>query len=240
MTKFRSLVARARSLVRRAHGRSYEVPDGRYDPSTYWERRSRELIETYDRPETWSRRGWLREGADEETVPSLLGQHECRSVLVIGAGSGRQYGFLRNFRVSGFDISPTLLSECRKRYPTVPTVIGQVIGCERLFDKHDAVLSSGVLMSVPPREIEDAINSVKASAIRLVVIREYTALESGSSYRWARDYVQLMNPWRVVYREVTDERDGQRAELIAFAPSGADDGAACDQLLLPRDEARSL
>ena len=95
-------------------------------------------------------------------------------------------------------------------------------------------------MSVPPREIGDAINSVKASAIRLVVIREYTALESGSSYRWARDYVQLMNPWRVVYREVTDQRDGQRAELIAFAPSGADDGAACDQLLLPRDEARSL
>jgi hypothetical protein len=228
MTKTRSLLRRVRRsaagiVMFRAVQRPWRrIPGWPYDPGAYWEGRSCELIETYDHPETWPGRGWLRAGAEEETVPTLLGQHDCHSVLVIGAGSGRQYGFLGDVRVSGFDISPTLVEECRKRYPAVPTVIGQVVGCERLFGSHDAVFSSAVLGHVPPRQIKEAISSVKASATRLVVIREYTALSLPPFYEWVHDYERLMDPWQIVHREVTDDQEAGRAELIAFAPPGAD------------------
>lgn len=203
-------------LITGTWSRLRRVREGLYDPRSYWERRSSELIETYDQPATWPARKWLRDGAEEEAVPRLLRQHACHSVLVIGAGSGRQYGFLGDFRLSGFDISPTLVEECRKRYPEVPTVVGEVVGCERLFGKHDAVFSSAVLAHVPIPQIDGAIDSVKACAERLVIIREYTALSSAYSHQWAHDYERLMAPWRMAHREVTDERDGARAELMAF------------------------
>jgi hypothetical protein len=81
------------------------------------------------------------------------------------------------------------------------------------------VLSSAVLLHVPPDQITAAADSLKAAARKLVVLREYTMPFSGS-YLWGRDYGPLMAPWQVVYRETTDERDGRTAaELIAYAPT---------------------
>src|SRR5207248_10856425 len=94
-----------------------------YDPKTYWENRARDLIDTYDRPETWPQRGWMCAGVEEEAVPRLLVNAGCTTVLIPGAGSGRQYRFLLDagFLPRGFDISTQLVEECRARFPEVRT-----------------------------------------------------------------------------------------------------------------------
>jgi SAM-dependent methyltransferase len=187
-----------------------------YVPAEYWEGRAADLIQTYDHPETWPERGWVREGAEDETVPRILTETGCRSVLVVGAGTGRQYGYLEGFDAYGFDISPTLVAEASSRYPNVSTVVGSVIGCERLFGQKDAVVSSAVLGHIPPASIVQAVQSVKASAAKTIIVREYTAIGRRSKYQFAHDYVRLMEPWRVIHRETTDRYDGFEAELIAF------------------------
>src|SRR5690348_7611258 len=106
--------------VFRAHlGALHERVRGQaeYATDTYWEGRSRDLIEGYDHPETWDKRGWMRGGIEEQVVPELLHGEGVRSVLVPGAGSGRQYEFLlaAGFEPRGFDISPTLVQTCEER-----------------------------------------------------------------------------------------------------------------------------
>jgi len=188
-----------------------------YRPASFWEGRSRDLIDTYDHPETWAARGWLRADAEDTVVPELLRQYDCRRVLVPGAGSGRQYDYLDGFRVTGFDISPTLVDECLSRYPTIPTMQAEVVGCER-FGTFDAVVTSAVLAHVPPAEIEQAVASVQAAATKLIVLREYTRVGTEAEYQVAHDYDSLFAGWRSVHRETTDDRDGFFAELIAYVP----------------------
>src|SRR5215471_12682883 len=188
-----------------------------YRPAAFWEGRSRDLIDTYDHPETWPTRGWLRADAEDVTVPALLRLYGCSTVLVPGAGSGRQYDYLEGFEVTGFDISKTLVAECRRRYPAIPTERAEVVGCER-FGTFDAVVTSAVLAHVPPAEIEQAVASVQAAATKLIVIREYTQVGAEADYQTAHDYGTLFAGWRTMHRETTDDRDGFFAELIAYVP----------------------
>ena len=204
------------TFAKRVMGRLPRLGRRTYCPAEYWEGRAADLIETYDHPETWPELGWLREGAEDETVPRILRETGCRTVLVLGAGSGRQYGYLADFDACGFDISPTLVAEATRRHPNVRTVVGTVVGCERLFGQRDAVVSSSVLGHIPPRSIERTMRSVQASAKKTVIVREYTTIGRRSRYQFAHDYVRLMEPWRVIHRETTDDRDGFEAELIAF------------------------
>jgi SAM-dependent methyltransferase len=197
-----------------------------YRPQRYWEGRSAELIDTYDHPETWSERGWLRAGAEDSIVPELLHRYDCRRVLVPGAGTGRQYSYLSDFEVVGFDISPTLVSESCRRYPHVTTLVGEVTACDRVPGPFDAVVTSAVLAHVHPRSIRAAIQSIQDTARKLLIVREYTRLGSPAPYQFAHDYERLMRGWPVVHRETTDDRDGFVAELIAFeAPQAIVHGA---------------
>ncbi len=192
-----------------------------YQPAKYWEGRATELIDTYDHPESWPARNWLRAGAEDETVPRLLRDYRCRSVLVVGVGSGRQYGYLADFDAKGFDISPTLAAESRRRFPERETSVADVADCEA-FGPVDAVLSSAVLGHVKPRDVLGVVRAVARTARCLIVVREYTWLREPLPYMWAHDYPSLLADWRVVYRDVTDERGDGRAELIAFRKTAAD------------------
>ena len=187
----------------------------RYEPTAYWEDRAAGLIDTYDHPETWAARNWLRAGAEDEAVPRLLRRYNCRSVLVVGVGSGRQYGYLSDFDAKGFDISPTLAAEARLRFPHIETSVADVAECET-FGPVDAVVSSAVLGHVKPRDVEAVARAVARTARKLIVIREYTWLRQPLPYMWAHKYESLLASWQIVYREVTDAREDGRAELIAF------------------------
>jgi SAM-dependent methyltransferase len=182
----------------------------------YWDARAKDLIAAYDQPETWSARKWLRVGAEDDIVPRLLREHGCQTVLVPGAGSGRQYAYLAGFAVTGFDISKRLVRECRRRHPAARTVHGNVIGCQSL-GVFDATVSSAVLAHIPATEIAAAVRSIQMATRKLVIVREYTWLRDSHPHQQEHNYVTLFDGWTVVHRDVTDDRTDGRAELIAFA-----------------------
>jgi SAM-dependent methyltransferase len=200
------LRAVARRLVRRTPG--YD------DPARYWDARARDLRRTYDRPETWVRRGWMRAGVEEAIVPDLLRRAGVNSVLVIGVGSGRQYAYLDGFELSGIDISPKLVRVCRRRYPEVDTLVGDVTELEH--PPVDAVLSGAVLQHVRPAEIERTVERICATASKLIVLRECTWLAAPRAYQFVHDYRTLFAACTLVHAEVTDEFADVVVELLAF------------------------
>lgn len=212
-------VQRVRAAVKRLLGR---LPvQGRRVRARYWEHRAQDLIETYDAPETWPSRRWLRSGAEEERVPALLKDFHARTVVVIGCGSGRQFAFLapHGFALSGFDVSLTMIETCRERFPDVPTHVGDVVGAEKRLPAVDAVVSSAVLAHVPPWDIDAATASLKAMTKRVMILREKTRLDERSDYQWAHNYDRLLRDWICVFRETTDVSDTHTAELMAWVPT---------------------
>jgi len=189
-----------------------------YEPDAYWEARATELVEVYDHPETWADRGWMSGGVEDETVPRLVVAAGGETVLVPGAGSGRQYGYLlaHGLQPSGFDISPSLVATCNERFPMVPTHVGSVIDAGDHATPADAVVTSGVLQHVRTDDIGQAVRSLQRLARRLIVARELTELATPSPYQFVHDYDALFAGWREVHREITDRRDGVTVELIAW------------------------
>lgn len=210
-----SKIATVRAMLRRRRRADYRADE-------YWEARADDLIETYDRPDTWDSKGWMRAGVEERIVPRLLTDLGARSVLVIGAGSGRQYEFLSplDAEVRGFDIAPTLVNACRERHPEIETVVDTVVGADERHQPADVVLCTAVLQHVPPAEIEAAAASVQRLAQRAVIIRELTSLSSRSDYAWAHDYPSLFAGWTEVHREATDRHERYEVDLAAFQPVG--------------------
>ncbi len=205
-----------RDLGRRLR-RRISRPRG-YEPAAYWEERAAELVDIYDHPESWAERGWMRGDAEEAVVPALLGEAGVHTVLVPGAGSGRQYAYLAEagFEARGFDISPSLAKVCRARFPGIPTHVGSVVDADLHEEAADAVISSAVLQHVPPAEIARATAALQTLARRLIVVRELTLLDATSTYQFAHDYAALFAGWTELYRETTDERPLVRVELIAW------------------------
>jgi SAM-dependent methyltransferase len=157
-------------------------------------------------------------GVEEEVVPQLLRQHGIGSVLVVGAGTGRQYGFLDGLGmdVRGFDLAPTLVAAARERHPAIDTVVDDLIGAETRHAPADAVLSTAVLQHVAPEQIHDAARAVIGLARRMIVLREVSWLAAVSPYQWAHDYEALFGEWTVAYRAVTDDNERARVELRAL------------------------
>jgi trans-aconitate methyltransferase len=152
-------------------------------------------------------------GIEEELVPRVLHEHGVRSVLVPGAGSGRQYGYLGGFSVRGFDLSPTLAAAARERYPNVETAVSDLVDAELVHPPADAVVTTALLQHIPPDRIEAAVASLCALAEKLVVIRETTWLARRSSYQFAHDYDSLFRGWKLLESVVTDENAICRVEL---------------------------
>ena len=208
---------RSAAAFKRRLGHRATINPETYDPARYWDSRAEELIEIYDHPEDWASLKWMRSGVEEELVPSLLAQRGSRSAFVIGAGSGRQYQYLLPVveTLIGIDISPRLVAECRRRYPTVETEVCSIVGAGDRPRSVDAVVSSAVLQHVPADQIAATVSSVKALARDLVVLRELT-LAAPAAYQWAHSHREMFDEWSLIREMVTDERPGVRVELLAF------------------------
>jgi hypothetical protein len=76
-----------------------------------------------------------------------------------------------------------------------------------------------VLQHVAPTEIKAAVDELKSLARRLVILREATFLRDESHYQWAHDYCRLLSDWTLEQREITDETESFRTELLVFAPT---------------------
>jgi SAM-dependent methyltransferase len=190
-----------------------------YDPDRYWEARASELIATYDDPASWHLRSWnIAKSPEQELIPRLVAAHDITSVLVVGAGSGRQYAYLEplGIDIRGFDLSPTLVRECTTRYPTITTVEDSVVGCDTRQSPADLVLSVTVLQHVPPADISAALESLRRLASKLLVVLEFTEFDSQHAYIFAHDYPALMGDWPLVERVLVAESDGERTECFVW------------------------
>src|SRR5919201_4635856 len=148
-------MARLMDIVRALRTPRVRAP---LDPAAYWEMRAPDLVHGYDHPETWAERGWMASGVEEELVPRLLRDRNVASVIVVGAGTGRQYGFLSDLGISvrGFDISPSVVQAARERHPRIETLVDDLLGAEQRHAPADAVLATAVLQHVAPDRIQDA------------------------------------------------------------------------------------
>jgi SAM-dependent methyltransferase len=189
----------------------------KFDPASYWESRAPDLIHGYDHPETWEERNWLSAGQEEVVVPRLLHERSISSVPVVGAGTGRQYDFLKDFEVRGFDLSQKLVDVARSRHPEIDTAVDDLMGAEERQEPADAVLVTAVLQHVPPKRIADAIRSLTALARRLIILREAVRLAASSSYQSAHDYDLLFPQWDLLEALVAGETDQFRTELRALS-----------------------
>jgi protein-L-isoaspartate O-methyltransferase len=210
--------ANALDGMRRVLAQRHALP-GRYRPERYWEARAAELVHRYDGgPELWERIGWLRDGIEERLAVAWLQELSCSSVLVCGAGSGRQYRYLIDggFSIEGFDIAPSLVAECNRRFAGIRTTRASIAEAGVHHEPHDAVLSTAVLQHVPPDQIADALSALGRLARKAIVIRETTVLPHESTYQWAHDYRAELAEWDEFRRETTDERDGRKVEMIGF------------------------
>jgi SAM-dependent methyltransferase len=151
-------------------------------------------------------------------VPHLLECAGASSAFVVGVGSGRQYAFLERLGItlSGIDVSPTLVAECRRRYPAIETTCDALLGMEHRHKPADAVLSSAVLQHVPPPGLSSALSSVKAMAERIVVIRELTWMAKAADYVWAHDYGEAFSDWVLVHDQQTDRTERYEVRLRAW------------------------
>jgi 2-polyprenyl-3-methyl-5-hydroxy-6-metoxy-1,4-benzoquinol methylase len=211
-------LANARDGMRRVLAQRHALP-GRYRPERYWEARASELVHRYDGgPDLWQRIGWLRDGIEERLAVAWLRELSCSSVLVCGAGSGRQYPYLidAGFSIEGFDIAPSLVMECNRRFADVRTILAPIADAHSYHEPHDAVLSTAVLQHVPPDQIAEALSALGGLARKAIVVRETTVLPHESSYQWAHDYRNELAGWEEFRRETTDEQDGRKVEMIAF------------------------
>src|SRR5664280_714015 len=91
----------------RALGNCVRRDATKYNPTEYWERRASELISTYDDESLARAKNWNIDSAFEaKFVAAQLRLAGANGVLVAGAGSGRQYEYMKELglaEVRGFD-----------------------------------------------------------------------------------------------------------------------------------------
>ncbi len=113
-------------------------------------------------------------------------QGDGRSALVIGSGLGDDAEALaqRGFRVTAFDVSPTAIAWCRKRFPNslVTYVVADLLALPPAWHRaFDLVVESRTIQSLPlsvrPQVIE-SIGQLVAKGGRLLVITHFRALDA--------------------------------------------------------------
>lgn len=212
------MTSRARRMARR-------LVSPRYRPQRYWEHRAPELIRTYEDPGTWAGRGWnIAQSPEAEIVPKLLGDLRANSVVVAGAGTGRQYEYLENTGLTdlrGFDLSPTMVAECRRRFPSIDTVVGDVIHCADQHAQADVVLAVTVLQHVRPQDISRALAELKTLAHLALVVVEFSRFHEPSSYTFEHPYRELMADWPLQLEVAFDASATRLTELLAWTRPSA-------------------
>ena len=82
-------------------------------------------------------------GIEEKVVPQLLRRHGVRSVLVVGAGTGRQYEFLALLGVPVRGSYTTLAPAARERHPGIDTTVDDLLGADERHSPVDACPGDG-------------------------------------------------------------------------------------------------
>jgi SAM-dependent methyltransferase len=119
---------------------------------------------------------WGHDEHDFHVLSKLFRQHQPKSVLDVGCGSGRLFGLYSEHGINeivGVDIAETALRLANERFPWVATVQGKVEDLDFSAKRFDLAVCNRVLQHIPPRTIEGAIGKL-CTISRLVYVNELT------------------------------------------------------------------
>ena len=119
---------------------------------------------------------WGGDHSDYDTLRSVIGEHEVKSVLDVGCGSGRLFPLYEDMGlgdVVGVDISKEALRLASEEFPTVRTIRSSIEDIEFPAGRFDLAISNSSLQHVPAHHIDEAVRLLTRSS-RLVYVKELT------------------------------------------------------------------
>ncbi|MCG3205093.1 MAG: hypothetical protein KCHDKBKB_01810 [Elusimicrobia bacterium] len=143
-----------------------------YDPKKYWNARGKFFrLEKHQTEIGWQHQ-WLEKKLKETTWTSLL---------EVGCGFGRNLKYLDTLfaenekKLSGMDISAPLLRQCRTSLPSplIQLHEGTLLSPPDI-EKVDVVLTFGLLMHVPPSDINKAFENIARLSQKAAILIEET------------------------------------------------------------------
>ncbi len=118
---------------------------------------------------------------------ALLERHDVRSVLEVGCGTGENLAEMK-VPCAGVDVNPQALEFISDR---IETMVASATDLPFVANLFDLVLTFGVLIHVPPSDLECAMREIVRVSRRFVFCGEYLGDEEvryrGGSL-WRRDY----------------------------------------------------
>jgi SAM-dependent methyltransferase len=149
----------------------------------------------YNPQKFWSERHDGRSTGREEWLKDLvkfLKKHKCKSLIEVGCGNGCNLGYVKKaipeMYCWGFDLSKEQIWQAEKSYPNVDFDVMKIKEWTSANLSFDCVLTSGVLMHVPPKDIKEAVKKIKQSAPLV-----YCYEPVGSSLRHSNNFVFFHN-----------------------------------------------
>lgn len=169
-----------------------------FDPDTYWDANGPQIA-----TQTIS----VEHQAVEERLRALLPSLNVSSVLDVGCGQGRVAKLLKavlpDAEYSGLDLGASQIAGTRKIRPDGTFYHSRIQDFEP-DRRWDLVLSSEVLMHVPPADMPAAAKMLKAAASKYVLLIEWIPdpwelTEPIAPWNWPHDYDALFGPF--IHRE---------------------------------------
>lgn len=166
-----------------------------YNPQKFWETRQ-------------DGRGignepWLKD------LVAFLKEHKCKNILEIGCGTAVNLAYVKKecprIDCVGFDLSEKHISLGIEKYPDI-----KLFSCEIkdwCSGQFDCILTAGVLMHVPPKDIEEAVEKIRASTDLVFCYEPIgSVLRHPNNFVFFHDYSALFEGMkRVFYREYEND-----------------------------------
>lgn len=183
--------------------------------------------------EAWyaTRRGRRADAAERALLLQLLGKfQDVRSALEIGCGTGHFAAFLaeQGFRTIGLDRAPAMLTEARRRFPSLPLVLGDAHGlpiCDEAVDLAVFVTTLEFLED-PACALREAIRIARRAVVAIGLNRHSLG---GLSRRWGPQsrgalLVQARDYSAAELRDALEQAAGPRLDVISSASTLFPDG----------------
>lgn len=187
-----------------------------YRPRQYWDQRAWSYLR-FEHLRTV--REWLLAPFRMRLIAKELERLRPAALLEVGCGPGRNLPLFASIpRVACVDFSPPMLERARNRARRLGTSqvtfferAGQDLGFED--GSFELVLTTVVLLHVPPEDIEQVIGELVRVSGRWILINEYSSVDLDRLQRWPTMEHVFLHDYRACF-----ERAGARLRHVRQVP----------------------
>lgn len=140
-------------------------------------------------------------------LKEALGTYQAKRSLEIGCGYGRLTPWIADHSNEHYAIEPerNLLDDARRLYPNIKFYHGLVQKMPFPNNYFDLCVSWTVLMHIPPKELNKAIDEIKRVSAQeaIIILAEGVGDKSRSFGYWERtleEWKDLFSPWKLSWR----------------------------------------